>query len=322
VLLESEATERQPDHLALPVAVALIVMVVWGGTAVFTKIATGQMEPLLVGVLRTVLGGCLALPIALAMRQKLPAGREERRLLAFAGFAAYIGFPLVFAFGQDMTSAVHGTLIFAMLPVLTSLFGTIVERRRVSALWVVGCAIAVAGTAVVILWRTPGVEDEASLLGDLLVLAASVICAMGYVVGARLSQRGYPAVPTTLWGITGAMVVLLPLLAWLLVGGGVPDADAAAWGSILVLAVLVSVLGYIGWYWALAKGGISRIASTQFTEPLFGVPLAVVLLGERPALMTLAGAAGVLFGAWLVFRAGRPGAGPRVSAPGPVPPPR
>ncbi len=281
-------------------------MVVWGGTAVFTKVATKQIDPLLVGVLRTVLGGCLALPLALLMRQRLPAGRHERRLLALAASAAYIGFPLIFAFGQDMTSAVHGTLIFAVLPVLTSLFGTIVERRRVSALWVFGCAIALVGTVVVILSGTHEAGDDASLFGDLLVLAASVVCAMGYVAGARLSQRGYGAVPTTLWGITGASVVLVPLLAWLLLSGGVPRADAAAWGSVLSLAVLVSVLGYIGWYWALARGGISRIASTQFTEPLFGVPLAVVLLGERPAPLTIAAAAAVLFGAWLVFRAGRP----------------
>ncbi len=288
-------------------------MVVWGGTAVFTKVATEQIDPLLVGILRTVLGGCLALPLALLMRQKLPSGRHERRLLVFAGFAAYIGFPLIFAFGQDMTSGVHGTLILAMLPVLTSLFGTIVERRRVSAQWIVGCAIALAGTAVVILSRASGAADGASVPGDLLLLAACTVCAMGYVAGARLSQLGYAAVPTTLWGITGASVVLSPLLVWSLASGGVPQADAAAWGSILVLAVLVSVLGYVGWYWALARGGISRIASIQFTEPLFGLPMAVVLLGERAAPVTLAGAAGVLFGAWLVLRAGRPG---RASPPG------
>lgn len=305
-MLEGEATERHPDHLALPVAVALAVMVVWGGTAVFTKVATGQMDPLLVGLLRTVLGGCLALPIALVTRQKLPAGTEERRLLAFSGFAAFIAFPLVFAYGQDMTSAVHGALIFATLPVFTSLFGTIVERRRVSAAWVAGCALAVAGTAVVIVWRGPSGADGASAAGDLLVLAASVICAMGYVVGARLSQRGYAAVPTTLWGISCSAVVLLPLLGWSLASGGMPDADAAAWGSILALAVLVSVLGYIGWYWALAKGGISRIAATQFSEPLFGVALAAFVLGEHPAPVTLLGAAGVLVGAWLVLHAGRP----------------
>lgn len=311
-------------------------MVVWGGTAVFTKVATEQIDPLLVGVLRTVLGGCLALPLALVMRQKLPAGRHERRLLAFAGFAAYIGFPLIFAFGQDMTSGVHGTLMLAMLPVLTSLFGTIVEGRRVSAQWIVGCAIALSGTAVVILSRASGAADGASVLGDVLALAACTVCAMGYVTGARLSQRGYAAVPTTLWGITGASVALSPLLVWSLASGGVPQADAAAWGSILILAVLVSVLGYIGWYWALARGGISRIASIQFTEPLFGLPMAVVLLGERAAPVTLVGAAGVLFGAWLVLRAGRPvSASPQVAsqakgrpegsspatAPGPAPPP-
>jgi drug/metabolite transporter (DMT)-like permease len=307
-LLESETTERQPDHLALPVTVALVVMVVWGGTAVFTKIATGQMDPLLVGILRTVLGACLALPLALVTRQRLPKGAHDRRLLAFSGFAAFIAFPLVFVYGQDMTTAVHGALIFATLPVLTSLFGTIVERRRVSAAWIAGCVIAVAGTAVVILWRGSGASDESSVVGDLLVLAASVVCAMGYVVGARLSQRGYLAVPTTLWGISFSAVVLLPLLGWSLASGGVPEADAAAWGSILALATLVSVLGYIGWYWALAKGGISRIASTQFTEPLFGVALAALLLGERPAPVTLIGAAGVLLGAWLVLRAGRPAA--------------
>jgi drug/metabolite transporter (DMT)-like permease len=305
ILPDRDPVERGNDQMALPLAVALLVMVVWGATAVLTKLATGQIDPLLVGVLRTVLGGCLALPLAVALRQKLPEGPHERRLLAFSGFAAYVGFPLVFAFGQDMTSAVHATLIFAMLPVLTSLFGTIVERRRVSATWVLGCAIAVAGTAVVILWRSPAAADESSLTGDLLVLAASTVCAMGYVTGARLSQRGYAALPTTLWGITGASLALLPLLAWSLARGGVPQADAAAWGSIVALATLVSVIGYIGWYWALAKGGISRIASTQFTEPLFGVVLAAVLLGERPAPVTLAGAGGVLIGAWLVLRAGR-----------------
>lgn len=66
------------------------------------------------------------------------------------------------------------------------------------------------------------------------------------------------------------------------------------------------MLGYIGWYWALAKGGISRIAATQFTDPLYGAPLAVALLGEKPGAVTLAGATHVIFGAWLVFRAGRP----------------
>ena len=300
----ARAREVTESHPALPFAVALALMVVWGGTPLFSKIAAAQIDPLLVGVLRTVFAGCLALPLALWRREQMPADRRGRQLLAFSGFAAFIAFPLLFTVGQHVTSAVHGALILATLPVFTSLFGTLVERRRVSQMWMAGCGLALASEAVVIVWRSTGALGSSSLTGDLIVLASSALCAMGYVAGARLSQRGYGAVPTTLWGASFAAVLLLPLMAWSIARTGVPHADAAAWGSVLVLALLTSVLGYIAWYWALAKGGISRIASIQFTQPLFGIALAAAVLGERPAPVTAVAAVGVLAGAWLVLRAG------------------
>ncbi|MDP2233393.1 MAG: EamA family transporter, partial [Actinomycetota bacterium] len=51
-------------------------------------------------------------------------------------------------------------------------------------------------------------------------------------------------------------------------------------------------------------GGISRIASIQFTQPLFGIALAAIVLGERPAATTAIAAVGILAGAALVLRAG------------------
>jgi drug/metabolite transporter (DMT)-like permease len=181
----------------------------------------------------------------------------------------------------------------------------LVERRRVTVPWIAGCVIALACTAVVILWRAPTASGGSSLVGDVLIFASSVVCAAGYVAGARLSQRGYAALPTTLWGVSLSAILLLPLMAWSFARGGAPHAGAAAWGAILVLALLTSVLGYVAWYWALARGGISRVASTQFVEPLFGVALAAVVLGEGVTWLTAAATAGVLCGAWLVLRAGR-----------------
>ncbi len=300
---------RLADKPWVPVAVALALMVVWGGTPLFSKLAVAEIDPLLVGILRTVLAGCLALPLALLMRQPLPTDTRGRQLLAFSGFAAFIAFPLLFTVGQSSTSAMHGALVLATLPVFTSLFGTLIERRRVSKTWIAGCVIALAGEAVVIVWRTAGATQGSSLKGDLIVLTSSAICALGYVAGARLTQSGYASLPTTLWGAAGSAVVLLPLMAWQLAHTGVPHAGAAAWGSILVLAFLTSVLGYVAWYWALAKGGISRIASVQFTQPLFGIALAAIVLGERPAPITAVAAVGILTGAYMVLRAGSRGGG-------------
>jgi len=296
--------ETPARRSALPVVVALAVMVIWGGTPLFSKVAASEIDPVLVGILRTVLAGCLALPLALLRRESLPTDRRGRQLLAFSGFAAFIAFPLMFTVGQHVTSALHGALVLATLPVFTSLFGTLVERRRVSKTWMAGCAIALASEAVVIAGRSSSTLGGSTPRGDLIVLASSAVCAMGYVAGARLSQRGYGAVPTTLWGASFSAVLLVPAMLLVTLRTGVPHAGAAAWGSVLVLALLTSVLGYIAWYWALAEGGISRIASIQFTQPLFGIALAALVLGERPGPQTAIAAVGVLLGAWLVLRAG------------------
>lgn len=300
---KSTPASRGPSA-ALPMAVALAVMVVWGGTPLFTKIAAGEIDPLLVGILRTVVAGVAAVPFLLAMHLPLPRQTRERVLLAVSAVTAFVAFPLLFSVGQNLTSAMHGALILATLPVFTSLFGTILERRRVSAMWIAGCSIALAGEAVVIVWRTAGSGSGSSLAGDAIVLVSSVVCSLGYVAGARLSQRGYPSMATTLWGVGLSAVVLLPLMGWSIATTGWPQAGVAAWGSVLVLALLTSILGYVAWYWALAHGGISRIASIQFTQPIFGLILAAVVLAERPAPVTLVAGAAILTGAWLVQKAG------------------
>lgn len=284
----------------LPIFVGLAVMVVWGGTPLFSKLAVAEMPPLQVGLLRTVLAGLLAAPILALMRQKLPTATRDRTLLGVSGFAGFIAFPLLYTYGQQHTSAMHGALILATLPVFTSLFAHIAERRRVSALWVAGCMLALAGDAAIIVWRTAGAAGSTSLLGDSIVLLSAALCSVGYVAGARLTQRGYSSLPTTLWGVTLASVALLPLLGWSLATQGPPSAGPIAWGSVLVLAVLTSVVGYIAWYWALAHGGIARIASVQFTQPLFGIALAALVLGEVLAPITALAGAAILGGAWMV----------------------
>ena len=301
---EDDNTPREAGRL--PIVVALAVMVVWGGTPLFTKLATADIAPLQVGILRTVVAGFVALPLVALWRLRLPTSNRERALLVYSGFAAFVAFPLLFSVGQASTSAIHGALILATLPVFTSLFGTLLERRPISAAWALGCGIALAGEALIIVWRNAGSTTAASARGDALVLLSALICSTGYVAGAHLAQSGYPSLSTTLWGVGLASVVLLPLALWGIASDGWPQAGATAWGSVLVLALLTSIVGYIAWYWALAAGGISRVAGVQFTQPLFGLVLAALVLGERPGPITLVAAIAILSGAWLVQRSAKP----------------
>lgn len=308
---ESGTLTRGAAPVALPIVTALAIMVLWGATPVVTKLAVREIDPLVVGIMRTVLGGLAALPLALMLRIAPPPPKLWLPL-AISGFCGFIAFPLLFTVGQQMTSAMHGGLILAMLPILTGLYAALIERRMPNRTWWIGCAIAFAGEVLLITGRTGGAagEAEASLLGDILALVASLFAAAGYVAGARLAQAHYASLGTTLWGISGASIVVAPALPF--VGG--PSADGAwlfallpvasplAWGAVAFIAWVTSILGYIGWYWALARGGIGRISTIQFLQPLSGLALAFVLLGERPTLVLALATVMILGGVVIAWR--------------------
>ena len=135
------------------------------------------------------------------------------------------------------------------------------------------------------------------------MLAAALVVSAGYVAGAMLPPRGVPSAAATYWGVVLGAVVLAPLATALLATDGWPDADATAWGAVLFLAVVTSIVGYIGWYWALDRGGIQRIATLQFLQPLSGFALAAIVLGDSVTLPIALGSALILAGIVVAQRA-------------------
>lgn len=278
-----------------PVVVSMLVMVFWGATPIMTRLALDDLEPLAVATLRTVVAGVLALPLLARAGTRLPADRGARRLLAISGLTGFVVFPIVYTIGQERTSALHGVMILAVLPILTGLYASLVARRRPSNRWLAGCAIAFAGEIILIAGRGHAV-GSAGLRGDLLIVCAALAVSAGYVAGAMLPSRGLASASTTYLGVALASVVVTPVLAALVVRDGVPSADAVSWGAVSFLAVVTSIVCYIGWYWALDRGGIARIATLQFLQPLSGFALAALVLGEDVTTTVATGAVFILVG--------------------------
>ena len=291
-----------PRSPLAPILIAGLIMIIWGATPVATRLAVADIDPLFVGLLRTVFAGVLALPIALALRQSLPKDGRGWLLLVVSGAAGFIVFPLLYSFGQRDTSAMHGGMILAALPIFTGTYAAIVERRRPSARWILGCVIALAGECALIVFRSGSGGAEPTLRGDLLVLLSALLVAAGYVAGARLSQSGYSSLATTLWGVALSAIVSALITAIVVAGDGWPSAGWVSWTAVLYLASITTILGYIGWYWALAKGGIARIATIQFFQPISGLILAALLLGERMTLPLLGASIVILAGVWIAQR--------------------
>lgn len=285
------------------VLVAVVAVVIWGASPVAAKLAVADLPVLAVAVLRTVLGGLAALPVALLMRVPLPASRDQRLLLVLSGFCGFVGFPVLFTIGVGMTSANHASMILASLPIFTGAIAMTWDGKRPKGIWWIGCAIALAGELLLISARDLGSGSSATLTGDLIVLASNGFASLGYVAGARLQRDGYPSTGTTFWGVVIFAVVLAPAVPFALGGVDLAAVPPKAWAAVAYLAVGVTIVGYIMWYWALGKGGIERIGLIQFLQPVSGVILALLLLGERFTAIFVLASVLILLGVWLAIRA-------------------
>ena len=291
----------------LVILAALAAVILWGASPVAAKVAVGDLSALTVALLRTFLGGALAVPVALALRIPLPKTQRLKIVLLLSGFCGFVGFPMLFTFGVKLTSANHASMILAALPITTGAIAMLWDRRRPTRIWIIGSLIALIGEAVLIGGRqSVGSVNQASLAGDALVLVSNCFASLGYVAGGRLQQAGYPSTGTTFWGAAAMAVVLAPIVGalWLIgdLGPELASASVRSWIAILYLASVVTILGYVLWYWALGKGGIARVGLIQFLQPVSGVILASLLLGEQISLSFLAASALVLFGVWLAIR--------------------
>lgn len=281
---------------------AAAALTLWGGTAIANKIAVAHIDPLAAGVLRSMLAGFIAIAVATSLRLPWPSGVGNKLLLVVTGTASFAAWPMLLSLGLGHTTANHAALVMALIPVSTGLIAALFERRMPRPGWWAGVALALLGTAVLVMERGgPLTMAGASLAGDLVVLAGVGVCGLGYVVGGRLaSQIGTPA--TTFWGLSCASVVLVPVFIaiaprtdWLAV-------PAAGWGGIAYLTLMSSLVGYALWFRALSRGGIARIGTLQFGQPVLTLVLAALILGEAITLPLIAAGATILAGTWLAQR--------------------
>ena len=280
-------------------AAATFCISIWGAVPLVTKFVAEDFDAEAVGMLRVVFCLPFVLLIILGGRRPLPSGAVWGGLLVTA-VTVFIGFPVLFSWGQALTTASHGGLIIATAPILTGIVSAVWHRHWPGRAWALGAVLGFAGVASLILIRAEGIAPAhaPSLTGDLMILAGVLAAAIGYVSGARQTKT-LGSGTVTYWANLLASVILLPWALWYFSSLEVTVVRWQAWASIIYLAAFAQVVNFVLWYWAMNRGGIARIASFQFVQPLITLVLAVVFLGEVMTLPLLASAALILFGTGL-----------------------
>ena len=259
-----------------------IGVLIFSGSLPATRLAVIGFDPLFLTVARGTIAGLLSLLLLLAFRQKRPQKTELVSLLIVA-LGCVVGFPLLTALALQHISSAHSVVFIGLLPLATAIFGVIRggERPRL-AFWVFAVlgSTLVTGFALMQGGASPGTGAAPLGLsfGDWLMLAAIVVCGLGYAEGAALSKRlgGWQV-------ICWALVISLPVMlvgALALMPESFAGVGGSAYAGLAYVSLFSMLIGFIFWYRGLAQGGTATVGQLQLIQPFFGLALAALLLGE------------------------------------------
>jgi drug/metabolite transporter (DMT)-like permease len=279
----------------------LLMVVIWGVNFPIAKAALAELTPLAFNALRFPLAA-LTILIALQLRQgfRWPA-RGDRLAIIGLGLMGNLVYQKLFIFGLDNTRAGNASILLAATPILTALFSAASGHERVAARTWAGVCATFVGIALVVLLGTAHDDGAASLLGDALMLGASVAWAV-YTVGSRNLVARYGAVQFTAWTLCVGAVTLLAI--------GMPDVlrtELAAvswqgWTGVVYSGALSIGLAYLIWYYSVGRIGNTRTAAFSNLVPVVALGAAWVQLGEVPTLGQLLGTGVILAGITLAQR--------------------
>ncbi len=265
----------------------LLGIMIFSGSLPATRVAVADFSPMFLTSVRAVIAAVLGATFLLMLQQVKPA-RGDIVPLAIVALGVVVGFPLLTALALQHITAAHSIVFIGLLPLATAIFGVLRGGERPkSAFWLFSIlgAATVAGFAL-------SRSDGGSVMGDLLMVAAVVLCGLGYAEGATLSRRlgGWQVISWALLlslPMTAGIALLTLPASW----GGV---GAPAWISLAYVSIFSMLVGFLFWYRGLALGGIAGVGQLQLLQPFFGLTLAALLLHEPVAWTMIASTAVVV----------------------------
>ncbi|WP_336741099.1 DMT family transporter [Aureimonas altamirensis] len=250
-----------------------IGVAIFSGSLPATRIAVTGFDPLFLTTARASIAGLLACALLILSRARA-LQKSDIASLVIVALGVVIGFPLLTALALGTVTSAHSIVFIGLLPLATSIFAVFrAGEMPKPAYWLFAClgSAFVAGFALM--------HGTAELSrADGYMVAAVVLCALGYAEGARLARRmgGWQVIS---WALVVALPPMLVATAmrWPASLAGI---SPAAWTSLGYVSLFSMLIGFVFWYRGLAQGGVAAVGQLQLLQPFMGLALAGLLLGE------------------------------------------
>jgi len=264
------------------------------------------LSPVELNTFRFTVASLVLLPLLWAGHDRMPIRRRDLGRLGVLCFIGFVLNKLVEFGGLDLTTASDTALLIGAESIFTSVMAWIVLREAIRGTAVAGLIVGAVGIYVVIVdgFSLPHMGGGTRLIGDLLVVGA-LVCEASYTTFSKASLARYPGLLITASGVVGSLFFWWPATIANVAVAGMPHLTMGAWLGVMYLGIPSTALAYVIWMVALRYVDAASAAPTLFLQPLLGIVLAKVLLGEHPDVATIAGGLCIIAGVAIASRGER-----------------
>lgn len=272
------------DHL-LGVVAVMIAAVLWGTTGVSATFAP-DVGSAAIGAAAMGVGGLLQAGMATRSIARHARALRQQWPWLFVGALAVAVYPIAFYGSMRMAGVTVGTVVsLGSAPLLSAVIEMRMDGLRVSARWLIGALLGLAGMVLLCLAEHSGADVATAApaapsvpIGVALGLVAGFTYALYSWAARRLMQRKIAAKAAmgSIFGIGG--LLLMPVLF----ATGAPF--LASWTNAAVgiyMALVPMFLGYVCFGYGLARIQASTATTITLLEPVVAAVLAALIVGER-----------------------------------------
>ena len=258
---------------------AILSMIFWGMSFVWTSIVLEYYQPITTIFLRLLLSTLIMYSILKAMGRLQKIRREDWRMLflmsVFNPFLYFLGEN----FGLHLTSPTISAVIIGLIPVFTPVFAFIILKERLTVFNYIGIFVSFLGILIMLVTSNFTLVTS---LGGILLLFSAVFSAIFYSIFLlKLVSKYHPLSLITYQNIIGLLLFLPIFLIFESKGFLEVDLSAELIWSLLSLAIFASSLAFILFAMVIKRLGVSRANVYSNMIPVFTAIFSFFIIGEQ-----------------------------------------
>jgi drug/metabolite transporter (DMT)-like permease len=280
----------------------LVLAALWGGSFFFFKVLVAELPPFTVVLGRVGLAAVI-LNLWLGLgRDFMPASpRLWASFIVMGVLNNVVPFSLI-VFGETRISSGLASILNATTPMFTVLAAhMLTANEKLTRAKFAGVMVGLAGVVVLVGPSALAGIGRDNAIGEVACLGAAFVYAYAGIYGRRF--KGISPIKVATGQVTGSTLVLIPIVAIVDRPWTLPAPGAAAWGALIGIALLCTVVAYILYFCILAAAGATNLLLATFLIPISAILLGSLVLGEPLLVREFVGMA--LIGAGLAFIDGR-----------------